>query len=70
MKWYLITSKGDDYGAVVKYLIHCKKSKIKHVYYYEEVPTEDIEVLKKYFDELQDMGLSEEEIQEILEEME
>lgn len=50
MKWYLISGKPDDYGACNKALIKCKKTDLKHVYEYEEIPEEDVEVLRKHME--------------------
>ena len=49
MKWYLVSSKEDDYGACNRDLIKCGKGTLKHVYHHENVADEDVEVLKKYF---------------------
>jgi len=56
MKWYLINGKGDDYGACTRDLVKCNKKDLKYVYNYEEVPDEDIGVLKKYFDVVNEMA--------------
>lgn len=45
-KWYLISSKSDDYGASKRELFYGNKSTIKFVYHYIEVPKEDLEILK------------------------
>ena len=49
-KWYLINSKGDDYGSCRRDLLKCKKKDLEYVYNYEEVPVEDVVVLTKYFE--------------------
>ena len=54
MKWYLVSSKEDDFGACNRNLIKCSKKTLKHVYHYEEVDPEDVETLKKYFAVLND----------------
>lgn len=51
MKYYLIESKSDDYGACNMGVIYEKETKIKkRVHYYKEIPKEDYEVLKKYLE--------------------
>ena len=47
MKWYLIYSNADDYGACNFGLIKCSKKMLKHVYHSQKVEDEDVEVLKK-----------------------
>ena len=37
MKYYLIKSKSDDYGACVTYVVLCNKEDLKRVYDYQEV---------------------------------
>ena len=67
-KWYLVSSKEDDYGGCRRELVKCKKSNLKNVYHYVEVPEEDTEVLKKYFDVANDFADGEDELIEYLEE--
>ncbi len=68
MKWYLVASKPDDYGACVQGLLKCKKSYLKYVYYFKEIPEEDIETLKKYIDIVNDFLDENEKIKDYLEE--
>ena len=68
MKWYLIASKPDDYGACVQGLVRCKKSYLKNVYYFKEIPEEDIETLKKYINIVNNFLDEDEEIKEHLKE--
>jgi hypothetical protein len=67
MKWYLICNKPDDYGACLRSLVKCKKSDLKYVYYFDEVPEEDLETLKKYFDIVNDFLDEGEKIKDYLE---
>lgn len=55
MKYYLISSKSDDYGASNKMVIHTKESKIKrNVYHYVEIPKDHYEILKEYLGDFYD----------------
>ncbi len=48
-KYFLITSKADDYGACNQIVIYENEKLFKkYVYYYEEIPKQDYEILKKY----------------------
>ena len=55
-KYYLISSKEDDYSKCNLGVIYEKESSIKnYVYWYEEIPKEDYEVLKKHLENINDM---------------
>ncbi len=68
MKWYLIYSKADDYGACNFGLIKCSKKMLKHVYHSQKVEDEDVEVLKKYIDVVTDFIDEDQSIDDYLEE--
>ena len=68
MKWYLIYSKPDDYGACNFGLIKCNKKMLKHVYFSKEVEKEDVEILKKYIDVVTDFIDEDESLEDYLEE--
>lgn len=66
MKWYLINNKGDDYGSHKRDLVKCNERDIKNVYNYEEIPEEDLLVLHKYFDVVNDFISEEQDLAEYL----
>lgn len=68
MNWYLIYGKSDDYGACTFGLIKCKKSDLKHVYFYKKVEKKDVDVLKKYIDTVTDYIDEDESLTDYLEE--
>ena len=56
MKYYLIMTKEDDYGACRCATYYGKEKDIqKIVYFYKEIPKTHYEVLKKYFEDLNEM---------------
>lgn len=68
MKWYLITSKSDDYGASNKMMIKCAKKYMKCVYHYEEVTDEtEIKILSKYLGVVNDYLDENDDLEEYLE---
>ena len=68
MKWYLVNGKGDDYGACTIDLVKCNKRDLKYVYNYKEVPEEDVKVLEKYLDVVNDFIDEDQDLVEYLEE--
>ena len=56
MKYYLITNKEDDYGNCRQAVYYGKENDIKKfVYHYKEIPKTHYEILKKYFEDLNEM---------------
>lgn len=56
MKHYLITNKEDDYGNCKHAVYYGEEKDIKkHVYFYKEIPKTHYEVLKKYFEDINEM---------------
>ena len=56
MKYYLITNKEDDYGGCRCGVFYGKENDIKkHVYNCREIPKTHYEVLKKYFEDINDV---------------
>lgn len=49
-KIYIVQNKADDYGNCRTELVETTPELAKEYYYSNEVKTEDIETLKKYFD--------------------
>lgn len=55
MKYYLIQSKGDDYGRCNIGVFAGEESVImNHVYWYKEISKEDYDVLKKHLEDITD----------------
>ena len=58
MKYYLIESESDDYGACNMGVFYGKESSIKkYVYWYKEIPKEDYEILKKYINDINEFNV-------------
>ena len=56
MKYYLITSKSDDYGRYGISVFAGEESLIMdHVYWYKEIPKTHYQVLKKYVEDINDI---------------
>ena len=68
MNWYFINGKGDDYGACTFGLLKCKKSDLKYVYNHKQIEKEDVNVLKKYIDIVNDYVDEDESLIDYLEE--
>lgn len=55
IKYFLISSKADDYGASLLGVFMGEESTImNHVYWYREIPKTHYQVLKKYLDDVND----------------
>lgn len=55
MKYWYITNKDDDYGSCRSAVYYGKENDIKkYVYFYKEIPKEHWEILKIYFENLND----------------
>lgn len=53
IKYFLISSKADDYGASLLGVFMGEESAImNHVYWYREIPKTHYQVLKKYLDDI------------------
>lgn len=66
-KWYLLMNKTDDFGNGKQELYYGSFKNFKHyVYDYQEVPAEDIPILKKYLCVLNDYYETLKELQEYL----
>ena len=48
--YYLVQNKDDDYGNSVRELVRTSHEFAEQYYAYDEVPEEDVSVLKKYFE--------------------
>lgn len=56
MNYYLISNKEDDYGNCRCAVYYGKENDIKkHAYSYKEIPKTHYEVLKKYFENINEM---------------
>lgn len=58
-EWYLVKNKPDDYGNCLTEIICCENKKElaivkKYSYYNEKIDKNDVEVLKKYFNNIKD----------------
>lgn len=55
MKYFIIASKTDDYGACNQICIKCNLKDIKSkVYFYKEIPKEHYDILKIYLGDYYD----------------
>ena len=60
MKYYLLMNKEDDYGNCRCGVYYGKENDIKkHVYFYKEIPKTHYEILKKYFENINEMDCEE-----------
>lgn len=50
LKHYLVTGKGDDYGACLTEVVCTTKANAKEYYSHTEIEPQDVDVLLKYFD--------------------
>lgn len=66
MKYYLIMSKPDDFGAVIIYVYYGKRSDVEGAYSIEEIPKEHYDILKEYLGDISDF-YDKEELKDFIE---
>ena len=64
INYYIVHSKGDDYGHCLTELVQTTAGRAKEYYHYQLVTKEDAQILQKYFtpvDKVEEFGRSTDE---------